>query len=264
MLDPTALNYVFLLVAGRTLGSHDYGSLAALLGVLTVVLLPTGAIQLAVSREIARQDATGDREGANAFAWATFRLSLLATVPLLAVALLLVVPVDALLDIGSTSTVAIAASGLAIAFALPVALGVLQGQQRFSALAFLSVLPFALRLLVFVGLAALGFRLGGAVYAAVAAGIFTAAVAATLIEQPLRRGARAVRPALGPFLRYLGPVVLGLIGIAVLTNVDVVVAKARLAPDDAGDYAAASAFARVAFFLPATILAVVFPRTAAR
>src|SRR5207302_9777725 len=33
---------------------------------------------------------------------------------------------------------------------------------------------------------------------------------------------------------------------------------------DAGAYAAASAFARVAFFLPATILAVLFPRTAAR
>ena len=42
------------------------------------------------------------------------------------------------------------------------------------------------------------------------------------------------------------------------------VAKARFADEDAGAYAAASAFARVAFFLPATLLAVLFPRTAAR
>ena len=40
--------------------------------------------------------------------------------------------------------------------------------------------------------------------------------------------------------------------------------KARFSGDDAGAYAAASAFARVGFFLPATILAVLFPRTAAR
>ena len=34
------LNYVFLLAAGRSLGSDDYGGLAALLGLLTLVLLP--------------------------------------------------------------------------------------------------------------------------------------------------------------------------------------------------------------------------------
>ena len=69
--------------------------------------------------------------------------------------------------------------------------------------------------------------------------------------------------ALGSFLRYLWPVVVGLIGIAILTTVDLLVVRARF-PDDAGPYAAASAFARVAFFLPATILTVLFPRTAAR
>ena len=84
-----------------------------------------------------------------------------------------------------------------------------------------------------------------------------------LLRQPLRRSARTPRPALGSFLRYLWPVVVGLIGLAVLTNVDLLVVKARFS-DDAGAYAAASAFARVAFFLPATILAVLFPRTAAR
>ena len=47
-------NYAFLLAAGRILGSEDYGSLAALLGLLAVVLIPAGAIQMAVSREISR------------------------------------------------------------------------------------------------------------------------------------------------------------------------------------------------------------------
>ena len=45
------LNYAFLLAAGRLLGSEDYGALSALLGLLTLVLLPAGAVQLAVSRE---------------------------------------------------------------------------------------------------------------------------------------------------------------------------------------------------------------------
>ncbi|MGZ4411614.1 MAG: lipopolysaccharide biosynthesis protein, partial [Gaiellaceae bacterium] len=67
-----------------------------------------------------------------------------------------------------------------------------------------------------------------------------------------------------PFLRYLAPVVLGLLAIGLLTNIDLLVIKARFSAHEAGVYAAASAFARVVFFLPAAFLTVLFPRTAAR
>jgi O-antigen/teichoic acid export membrane protein len=70
----TALNYVFLLATGRLLGADDYGALAALLGVVTAVLLPSGALQLAVSREVSRRVAVGEGEEADAFARAMFRL----------------------------------------------------------------------------------------------------------------------------------------------------------------------------------------------
>jgi O-antigen/teichoic acid export membrane protein len=260
----TVANYVFLLAAGRLLGSSDYGALAALLGFLTVVLLPTGALQLAVSREVSRLIATGDRTAADGFAYAVIRLGLIATAPLVALALVLVVPVAEVLKIDSTAAVALTALGLVVTFVFPIATGVLQGHQRFHALAAMYVVPFALRLVLLALVAWAGFRLGGAVYAAVASGIVATVAALMLIYEPLKRGLRTRRPDLRPFLRYLGPVVLGLIGIAILTNIDVLVVKARFSADAAGDYAAAGAFARIAFFLPATVLAVLFPRTAAR
>lgn len=263
-LIATGLNYAFLLAAGRLLGTKDYGALAVLFALLTVVLLPTGAVQLAVSREVSRRLALADELGADAFGRATLRLGLLVTVPLVAAGLLLVIPLRSLLDIESTAAVALAVSGLGAAFAYPIATGILQGFQRFHAVAVLYVLPFALRVALLALVASVGYRLGGAVAAAALGGIASAAVAIALLREPLRRGALASRPALGPFLRYLWPVVVGLIGIAVLTNIDLLIVKARFAPGDAGEYAAASAFARVAFFLPATILAVLFPRTAAR
>src|SRR5213592_851712 len=67
--------YVFLLAAGRILGSEDYGSLAALLGLLAVVLIPAGALQMAVSREISRRIASADSAGAARLAYGTLRLS---------------------------------------------------------------------------------------------------------------------------------------------------------------------------------------------
>src|SRR5213080_3653363 len=71
-------NYAFLLAAGRVLGSEEYGSLAALLGLLSVVLIPAAALQMAVSREISRRVASGDHTGANAFALGTLRVSFVA------------------------------------------------------------------------------------------------------------------------------------------------------------------------------------------
>ena len=258
------LNYAFLLAAGRLLGTGAYGALAALLGLLTIVLLPAGAVQLAVSREVSVRLAKGDDEGAEAFGWAVFRLGALATAGVVALALVLAVPLEKTLKIGSLGAVFLAAVSLAAALVFPIALGILQGYQRFEAVAAMNVAPFAIRLALLAVTAAVGLQLGGAALAILLASIAGALIAIGLVREPLRRGAQAAQPALGPFLRYLGPVLVGLIGIALLTTVDLLVVKARFSENAAGEYAAASAFARVAFFLPAAILIVLFPRTAAR
>ena len=80
--------------------------------------------------------------------------------------------------------------------------------------------------------------------ATAASAIVTAGTALWLVRAPLARAARTVRPSLTPFLRYLWPVFVGLLGIAVLTTADLLIVRARFAPAEAGEYAAASAFAR--------------------
>ena len=66
-----------------------------------MVLLPTGALQLAVSREVSRHEASGKRRG-DAFGRAILRLGLLVTAPLVVVALALTVPLRHVLEIDST------------------------------------------------------------------------------------------------------------------------------------------------------------------
>jgi O-antigen/teichoic acid export membrane protein len=256
-------NYAFLLAAGRILGTASYGSLAALLGVLAVILIPAGALQMAVSREISRLVAGGETDRAHAFARRTLRLSLLATLPLVALAFAFAAPLAAVLNIDSIGVVLLAESALLTALCWPVALGVLQGSQRFRALAAMYVVPFVARLGLLAIAAAAGYRLGGALLANAVSAVGGTVLAFALAKKGLGVSARA-RADLKPFLRYLGPVAVGLVGIALLTHIDILVVKARFSGKEAGAYAAASAFARVGFFLPATILAVLFPRTAAR
>jgi O-antigen/teichoic acid export membrane protein len=256
--------YVFLLAAGRILGSEAYGSLAALLGLLTIVLIPAGALQMAMSREVSRRLASDDSAGAGRLARGTLRASALATAPLLVVALALASPLSQLLHIHSTGVVVLAVLSLSTALVFPVAMGVLQGLQRFPALAGLYIFPWLVRLVVLAIAAAAGYRLGGAIFATLVGAVASTALALMLIRRPLQGGGTLPRSELMTFMRYLWPVAVGLIGIALLTNVDVLIVKARFSGDAAGAYAAASAFARVGFFLPAAILAVLFPRTAAR
>ncbi len=256
--------YVFLLAAGRILGSEDYGSLAALLGLLTIVLIPAGALQMAVSREVSRRVATGDQPAGARLARGALRASAIATTPLLVVALALAGPLSHVLHIHSVPIVALALLSLSAALVFPVAMGVLQGMQRFPALATLYLFPWLVRLIVLAVAAAAGYRLGGAIFATLVGAVATTALAFALIREPLRGAGALSRAELLTFLRYLWPVAVGLIGIALLTNVDVLIVKARFSGDAAGAYAAASAFARVGFFLPAAILTVLFPRTAAR
>jgi O-antigen/teichoic acid export membrane protein len=258
------VNYAFLLAAGRVLGSEEYGSLAALLGLLALVLIPAGALQMAVSREISRLLAGGNTDGAERFATAMLRRSLVATVPLVVVALALAVPLADLLNIRSTGVLVLAETTLVTALVFPTAIGVLQGYQRFQALAAMYVVPLVVRLLLFGLLSAAGYRLGGAVFACVVGAVAGVGLALLLIREPMRLGLAGPQPHLREFVRYLGPVVVGLVGTTLLTHIDILVVKARFSGDAPGAYAAASAFARVGFFLPAIILTVLFPRTAAR
>ncbi len=258
------LAYVFLLAAGRLLGSEDYGSLAALLGLLSIVVLPAASLQMAVSREVSRYLASGASESAPQLARGVLRAGAIATVPLLVVALALAEPLSRLLNIHSVPVVVLTLLTLATAFVFPAAMGVLQGFQRFSAVAVLYVFPWFVRIVLLGILAAAGLRLGGAVFATFASALASTALVLVLIREPLRGARPLPREELVAFARYLWPVAVGLIGITLLAFVDVLVVKARFSADAAGAYAAASAFARVGFFLPAAILGVVFPRTAAR
>ena len=61
----------------------------------------------------------------------------------------------------------------------------------------------------------------------------------------------------------LWPALLGVTGFTVLTNIDVVVAKAALSPQDAGNYASAALVGKAVLFAAAGITLVLLPRVTA-
>ena len=155
-------------------------------------------------------------------------------------------------------------SGLAVAtLAYPITTGVLQGFQRFGAVAGMIVAPFALRIVVLdrghlgrVAPRRRRLRRSGRRDRS------NGDLAIWLVKEPIARGARVTARPTSAVPRYLWPVFVGL-SDRCAHDVDLLVVRARFS-GRRRRVRRRFCFARIAFFLPATILAVVFPRTAAR
>ena len=263
MVVSTGATYLFYLLAGRLLGPKDYGNFAALLAIVTLASLPFNAVQMALSREVSGNVARGDETDAARLSRAVIRAGAIATLVLLALFLVIMVPLGDLLNLGSVAQLGLIAVALAPAVLYPIFLGDLQGHQQFGRLSAGTAFPLVLRLGLFVVLALVGWRLYGAL-AALAVGSIAGVVLPGWWRRDLLHGVLKPQVSVRPFLVALVPVMVGILGITALTNVDVLMVKARLASEDAGIYAAASAFAKVAFFMPTAIVAILFPRVAAR
>ena len=257
-----AANYAFFLIAGRMLGPTDYGVVAALLAATLIVAVPAQALQYAAARLVAAPPG-GDpalAEGVYARAWrrcavVTPVLAVIACAAIVAAWVLnRAVPVGPLIV-----TVGLVAP-LGFFF---LALGRLQGQERFTGFSAGFALWGAPRPVAFVPLALLGLG----VYAALGAtGVALAsAVGATWWMTRERDPARAPSSReWSDFTDPLLPVIAGLTGLGVLTNLDLIVAKIALGSEDAGHFAAAATLAKAVFLVPQAVAFVLLPRVAAR
>ena len=254
-------NYAFFLVAGRVLGPSDYGLVAALLAATLVVAVPAQSLQFATARLIAAPPA-GDRSLANGIYRLAVRRCVAVTATLSAGTCILILIGHAAGLGGSPGPYVVTAALVAPLGFFFLALGRLQGDERFAGFATCFALWGMPRPLAVVPLAALGLGvyagLGGTALAVASATV--AAVWLTRSSPPGRRPAAAEWRA---FSRPLVPVLVGLTGLGILTNLDVIVAKVALPSEQAGHFAAAAALAKAVFLIPQAVSFVLLPRVAA-
>jgi O-antigen/teichoic acid export membrane protein len=259
------LNYAFNLVMLRLLEPGAYGALGALLALILIGTVPGLAVQAVVARHTALR--AGDRAAVAelwsrtlvAAAWLSAALGLLvaAAAPLLA----------AFLHLGSLGPALWLAANVLPLPLVSALQGMLQGVQRFGALAATLLLNAAVRLAVGVALVLAGHGVDGALAASVAGSglamlLPLALLRPVLLQAPAarRRGWRAgTGGALGA---ETGAAALAFLGLLLLTNVDLLLARHYLAPRASGLYAAGSVVAKIAYWAPQFVATIVFPRLA--
>jgi len=247
MAVANAGNYGFNLVMAFLLGPEAYGALAALLALVLVGSVPGLALQAVVARRTALAGGPvwpGAR-------WLTgragFGLALLtvAAGPGLVLFLHLDSAVPAL-------WLALALAPTPLLFAVQ---GLLQGRERFAALAAVMVAGAGVKLAIGLTLVAAGFGVSGAMAGVAAGGILAALAGLRLTREP---GAGLPR-APGWWLE-VGGATTGLLGLFLLANLDVLLARHFLDRSAAGRYALGAVVAKIAFWAPQFVVTVVFPR----
>lgn len=238
------LGYALTVVAARVLAVSDFGAFAALLSMIIVGNVAAMAVQAQVARSVARGEATTG-------------LVVLTSAGVVAGAVAIASPFLArALAVDTAAVVAMAvAVGALTAAAGPI--GVAQGTERFVLLAALLLGQGSLR----VAGGFLGVLVTGSATSAitgVAVGLAVAAAAGWLVAPVAHRGAGQAQA------RQVVHAAAVLLGFVLLSNVDVILARILLGPDQSGAYGAGAIITKVAFWLPQFIPVLAFARLSQR
>ena len=260
------LDYLFNLAAGRLLAPAEFGIVVSLAGVGQVLVVASRVVQTVTTRTVSRFQSAGDGENRVIhFYFRALRTAGLWGAVATAVLLLLSPPLAAFLQIEDVRAVLALAAATWLMAVRPVVGGVLQGQQRFTPLGIIQIIQAGGRLLLAIGLMLLGLGAFGAM-AALPLGSLLALLFGLWVLRDFRRpsptGLRAGPPA--DLLRYSAYTAAGLIGFALLINMDAILVKRFFDPDAAGNYAAAVTLGKVIQFFPVAIIMILFPKAARR
>ena len=258
------LAYGYQVVKARLLRPEQYAALTALFGILILESVSSQVIQSATATLAARYRARGEQDALHAFV-RRWSVRVGAAGAVLGAAILLLSPLIASALALPALSVALLGVTLFLALVFTFALGLLQGLARFVWMGSTLIAQAASRLGVGVALVLLlGLGVDGAFTGATAALAVSLAVAAIPLLPLLRaaRGSTAV-VELGPDeTRFFALSAVVLLAYAALTNIDAVLARTLLGPEQSGAYAAAVTMGKIVLFAPLAVGFILLERTA--
>jgi O-antigen/teichoic acid export membrane protein len=253
-------NFAFFIIAGHVLGPERYGLVAALLAIVVAAFIPLSAFQPLAARPFAVGEPDAGPLVRRAVGWA------------------LAGGAAAVLTAGTAATLAaLAGAGLpagelwlTLASVVPIApmflsLGALQGASRFWAITATLTFWGLSRPLALLVLAPLVDGVAATLLANLVGTVAAFAVAHRFARAQLAAGTPPAPGRLRELRRALVGPLLGMSGVAVLFNVDVIVVKAVVPDVEAGYFGAVATLAKAGVVLVPQVLGIaLLPQVARR
>jgi len=249
-----ASNFFFHIVVSRLLGPAHYGAVGAILSILSLMAVPVGAAQLAVTQAVIGHINNGQSFSLSRLIWRAFMVGFFAMLAFAA----LTPTIDGFLYISSPLPLYLVAAWIPFATVGAVLQGALIGEYRFRAVAFA---VFAgggpVRLLFGAGLVLAGAGVTGAIIATIFAQAFSTISLLFSARQKLRGDSQ--RSVVRSTRRDMTLSIASIGSYTALIGVDTFLARHFFVATVAGQYAAGAIAAHIALFVPSAIVAVAFP-----
>ena len=256
-LFANVLAYALYLVLNRTLTPQDLGAVAALLNLTVISAVLALALQLVAARHVATDRAVvHSRDATEASAVATGTVLGLAVT---AIVLLASPVVAAAFDLGGLLPAVLLAVGVLPTYLTFAAQGCLLGRERFGRLGVVFVVVAGGRFLAGAGAAWAGLGVPGVIGATVVAAWVTAVISLAMVPEAVRGAAARIRAT---WVRTVLHSATATSALLVVTNMDIPLARTVLPPVESGEYAVVSLFAKAAYWGPAFLATLFYPRMA--
>lgn len=261
-LAANILNYIFNLSMGRLLSESDFGLMSALNALLILVGIVGVAFSNVVAKFSAKYFGLSDDAGSSRVLTLGLKFILLFSVILLLILSVAIPLISQFLHVSNYLYIFLVI--LAIIFSLIIALpqGFIQGRMQFVLLSFISLTQPLIRLLVALSLVWAGYSLLGP-FVGLALSVAVPAVVLLfyvykkyVIPSEKTSTDEAYKKE---FIHYTYTYFLSGIGLTLLSNTDVILARHFLSPVEAGQYAALSLMGKAIFYFTSPIGTVFFP-----
>lgn len=249
--------YAFTIFAAHVLGPRDYGGVASLMGLLLVVNVLALGLQATGARRVAAEPERRGEIEASVMA-ATYRsavalgLLCLALTPLITWGL-------SLDDWAAAAMIGISVVPLTV---MGGQAGILQGEERWGLLASIYLGMGIGRLSVALVVMPLIDTVFGAMLAVAVSAWIPALVGALALRRIRATSAAAAGTATGAIVREVLGNAHALLAFFALSNLDVVIARARFDEHEAGLYAGGLILTKAVLFLPQFVVVIAFPAMA--
>lgn len=251
-----AVNYIYHMIMGRVLGPSDYGTLAALISLITILAILPQSFSLAIVKFVsAAKDKEEIKSIYNLFNKKIYYLSSC----ILILTLIFSDNISRFLNIKNVFLLYLIS--LAFFFLIPAAFyrAILQGMLKFKVLVTSIFSDTLVKLILGLSLVLIGYKVFGAILGILVASTVGWGVALYFLGDFRSKGRSNFSVRAKPILLYTIPIFLQFITLTSFYSADVLLVKHFFNSFNAGIYAAVSSLGKIIFFAAAPFTSVMFP-----